>query len=243
MPSSEHLELPEIEIYVDGADLEHLGNYLSWEWVRGVTTNPTLLRSAGVRDVREFAARLIPDLRGRPLSIGVTAEQPATAFQQAVSLSQLGENLFVKVPIIDSAGASNEEFIHDLVAAGMRINVTCLHTLAQCERALAALKGAEKGFVSIFAGRIADTGRDPRPSVRALVRMARERQHGIKVLWASTRQLFDIDEAAACGAHVITVPFAILDKIHVRGMDLDAATLTVVRQFATATDSLTVGTA
>jgi transaldolase len=219
-----------VKIFADGADRNAIAELATNPVVSGFTTNPTLMRAAGVEDYEAFArdiVELVPEL---PISLEVFSDDFGEMEQQARTISQWGENVFVKVPVTNTRGDSAAEVVRHLVAEGVRLNVTALTTVRQVEELTAALSGCTAGFVSVFAGRIADTGRDPSPIMAEAVGVL-SAQPQLELIWASPRELLNILHADAVGCHVITVTQQLLAKLPWLGRDLEGVSLDTVRMF------------
>jgi transaldolase len=219
-----------VKIFADGADRNAIAELATNPVVSGFTTNPTLMRAAGVEDYEAFArdiVELVPEL---PISLEVFSDDFGEMEQQARTISQWGENVFVKVPVTNTRGDSAAEVVRHLVAEGVRLNVTALTTVRQVEEITAALSGCTAGFVSVFAGRIADTGRDPSPIMAEAVGVL-SAQPQLELIWASPRELLNILHADAVGCHVITVTQQLLAKLPWLGRDLEGVSLDTVRMF------------
>jgi transaldolase len=225
--SDTHLK---IDIYADGANLEEFLEAYRGGFVRGFTTNPTLMRKAGVSDYEAFAKSVLAEIRDLPISFEVFADDFPNMERQARLISSWGRNVFVKIPVTNTKGESSVPLVRTLVAADVKLNVTALLTIEQVEQVASALSPAVPAIVSVFAGRIADTGRDPVPMMRRAVEMIRGNPNG-RLLWASPREVLNIYQAEECGCHVITVTKALLDKLLMRGMDLDQLSRDTVKMF------------
>jgi len=227
---NEVVERLRVKIFADGADRNAIAELASNPVVSGFTTNPTLMRAAGVADYEAFArdiVELVPEL---PISLEVFSDDFGEMEQQARTISQWGENVFVKVPVTNTRGESAAEVVRHLVAEGVRLNVTALTTVRQVEEIAAALKGSTAAFVSVFAGRIADTGRDPSPIMAESVEVLRAHPQ-LQLIWASPREVLNILHADAVGCHVITVTQQLLAKLPWLGRDLEGVSLDTVRMF------------
>jgi transaldolase len=227
---NEVVERLRVKIFADGADRNAIAELASNPVVSGFTTNPTLMRAAGVADYEAFArdiVELVPEL---PISLEVFSDDFGEMEQQARTISQWGENVFVKVPVTNTRGESAAEVVRHLVAEGVRLNVTALTTVRQVEEIATALKGSTAAFVSVFAGRIADTGRDPSPIMAESVEVLRAHPQ-LQLIWASPREVLNILHADAVGCHVITVTQQLLAKLPWLGRDLEGVSLDTVRMF------------
>jgi len=227
---NEVVERLRVKIFADGADRNAIAELASNPVVSGFTTNPTLMRAAGVADYEAFArdiVELVPEL---PISLEVFSDDFGEMEQQARTISQWGDNVFVKVPVTNTRGESAAEVVRHLVAEGVRLNVTALTTVRQVEEIAAALKGSTAAFVSVFAGRIADTGRDPSPIMAESVEVLSAHPQ-LQLIWASPREVLNILHADAVGCHVITVTQQLLAKLPWLGRDLEGVSLDTVRMF------------
>jgi transaldolase len=219
-----------IKLFADGADLEHILRLAADHRIRGFTTNPTLMWKAGLTDYGEFCHRLLAEITDRPISFEVFADEPAEIRRQARTIAALGENVYVKVPVTTTAGASLAEVVRDLSADGVQVNVTALFTPAQVATIAAAVADGAPSFISVFAGRIADTGRDPVPIMREALDIMRAAPRS-ELIWASPRELLNVVQADAIGCHVITCTSDVLAKLATLGKDLDEFSLETVQMF------------
>lgn len=211
-------------VFADGADLDSITELAAQAVVAGFTTNPTLMRSAGLRDYEGFARTVIDKVAGRPVSFEVCTDDPGEVVRQARVISAWGENVFVKVPVTTTAGADLTAVARHLSRDGIKVNVTAVFTVDQAGRALTALEGGAASFVSVFAGRIADAGVDPLPTVAEAVRRADGMGGagcGPWIIWASPRQVFDLPQADSVGCHVITMTPDLFRKVDLLGKDLE----------------------
>lgn len=219
-----------IELFADGADLQALRRLAALPYIAGFTTNPTHMRKAGIVNYEVFARDAVEIAGDRPISFEVFADDFQEMIVQARTIATWGPNVFVKVPVTDTTGRSTADAIRYLSGDGVQLNVTALLTVSQTEDVVAALEPSVPSFVSIFAGRVADTGRDPVPIVRAgLAIMAAA--PASRMIWASPRELLNIFHADEAGCHVITVTSDLLGKLHLVGKDLTEFSLETVRMF------------
>ncbi len=221
-----------IQLYADGADRAGILELYAKPYIRGLTTNPTLMRKAGIKDYEAFARDILGTVTAKPLSLEVFSDEFPEMRRQALRLASWGQNVYVKIPITNSRGESALPLIRELGAEGVKLNVTALLTLPQVAGVAAALPANLPAVVSVFAGRIADTGVDPMPLMRAAGALLADRPQA-ELLWASTREVLNILQAQACGCAIITVPHDILAKAAtLLGQDLGALSLDTVRIFA-----------
>lgn len=219
-----------IHLYADGAVLEDMVAARRKGLVRGFTTNPTLMRKAGITDYPGFARQVLAAIPDLPISFEVFADDFPEMERQAKLIAGWGDQVFVKIPISNTRGESSLPLVARLAEQGVKLNVTAILTLAQVEGVAGVLRRDLPAIVSVFAGRIADTGRDPRPMMRRAVELL-EPLPQARLLWASTRELLNLFEAQACGCHIITVTPDILNKLSMEGMALDLLSLETVRMF------------
>jgi transaldolase len=219
-----------VKIFADGADLETIFELATRPGIAGFTTNPTLMRKSGVTDYEGFARKLLEHITDRPVCFEVFADEHAQMIRQARLIASWGSNVYVKIPVTDTQGAGTAAVVQELAASGVHLNVTALMTVGQVEVASAALADGPPAIVSVFAGRIADTGRDPLPLMRAaLAAMAPYPQ--LKLLWASPREILNVRQADDIGVHIITVTTDLLKKLDLFGRDLEDFSLETVRMF------------
>ena len=219
-----------VKIYGDGADLAGIQELSRLPFIKGFTTNPTLMRKAGVPDYEQFAAQVLKLIPDRPVSFEVLADDAETMASQARYIAGWGANVYVKIPVTNTRREPMYPLIHRLSQEGIHINVTALLTLEQVREATKALRGGAPSNVSIFAGRIADTGRDPIPIMAEAVAILRDNPHS-ELIWASPRELLNIYHAEQSGCHIITVTNDVLKKLHLIGKDLSDYSLETVKMF------------
>ena len=227
-----------VKLFADGADLAGVATLAAHSLIKGFTTNPTLMRKAGVQGYRVFARELLALVPDRPVSFEVLSDDFDEMERQALEIASWGEHVYVKIPVTNTSGEFAGELIRRLSGAGVKVNVTALLTPAQVARVTACLAEDTPSFVSVFAGRVADTGRDPMPLMAESVRILRARPKA-ELIWASPRELLNIFQADAVGCHIITATGDILAKLPLVGKDLDAFSLETVRMFRQ--DAVTAG--
>ena len=224
------LDLP-IKIFADGADRQGITELYQKPFIRGLTTNPTLMRKVGISDYAVFARQILEVVREKPISFEVFSDEFPEMGRQARTISQWQKNVYVKIPITNTRGESTVPLIKELAREGIQLNVTAVLTKAQVEAVAEALAPQIPAVVSVFAGRIADTGVDPVPMMKESLKLLSSLP-ATELLWGSVREVLNIFQAAACGCHIVTVPHDILAKvIKLGGMDLDALSLDTVRMF------------
>ena len=219
-----------IAIYADGADVRDMIAARDAGIVKGFTTNPTLMRKCGVADYAQFAKEALAATGGMPISFEVFADDFDEMERQARLIATWGEPVFVKIPITNTKGESAVPLIERLSAAGVKLNVTAILTLEQVRAVVDALDPDVPAIVSVFAGRIADTGRDPVPLMRDAAQICAEKPKA-ELLWASPRELLNIFQAEECGCRIITVTSDILKKLAMVGKSLDELSLDTVKMF------------
>jgi transaldolase len=221
-----------IKLFSDGADLASLLEMAKDRRVSGFTTNPTTMRKAGVTDYVAFARQVLEQIKDRPISFEVFADELEAMSTQAQKIAAWGSNVYVKVPITTTRGNSSAALVKALsVSTRIQLNVTALCTLEQVHEASQALRGGAPSIISVFAGRIADTGRDPVPFMKAARAIIDASGANAELLWASPRELLNIVQAEQAGAHIITVPPEMLKKIGLFGKDLAEYSLETVQMF------------
>jgi transaldolase len=219
-----------IKIFADGADRESIARLYANPLIRGFTTNPTLMRKAGVKDYETFAREILELVPDRPISFEVFSDDFDEMEQQALQISSWGENVYVKVPVTNTVGEPAAGVVRRLADRGVKVNVTALMTPAQVAEVVEWLAGGPSGYVSVFAGRIADSGRDPVPLMVESLELV-SRHPNVELIWASPRELLNLVQADAIGCHIITVTHDLLEKLPTLGKDLDEFSLDTVRMF------------
>lgn len=220
-----------IKIYSDGADRASLLEMNANPKVAGLTTNPSLMRKAGVTDYRAFCKDVLGQVTQKPISFEVFADEIAEMKRQALEIKTWGKNVYVKIPITNSKGESTLGLVRELSHAGVQLNVTALFTIEQVKGTCDAVKGGAATLVSVFAGRIADSGRDPMPLMRASRELCVSAGKDVELLWASTREVYNIVQAEEAGCHIITAPADIIKKMSGFGKDPAALSLDTIRTF------------
>jgi transaldolase len=227
MPSVAKLK---IKIYADGADLAGIKEMHNNPLIKGFTTNPTLMRNAGISDYKAFALDVLKVVSDRPVSFEVFADDFPTMKAQAMEIASWGQNVYVKIPVTNTKGEFAGPLIADLSKSGVKLNVTAIMPLDQIKAVGDALHADTPAVVSVFAGRIADTGRDPVPHMAEALRLLKGKPKA-ELLWASPRELLNIFQADEIGCHVITVTNDVLKKLSLVGKDLTGYSLETVAMF------------
>ena len=224
------LGLGNVKIFADGADLEAILELADQPHIAGFTTNPTLMRQSGVTDYEGFARKLLERVTDRPVSFEVFADAHDEMLRQARLIASWGSNVYVKIPVTDTRGTSTAAVVRELSDSGVHLNVTALMTMTQVEVVTAAVAGGPGAVISVFAGRVADTGRDPVPLMRAALETMSPYPE-LELLWASPREILNVRQADEIGVHIITVTHDLLRKLGLLGKDLDDFSLETVRMF------------
>lgn len=219
-----------VKIFGDGADIAGMLDLARHPYIKGFTTNPTLMRKAGVPDYEEFAAEVLKHITDRPVSFEVFADDEATMELQAKHIASWAKNVYVKIPVTNTKREPMYHLIHRLSHEGIQVNVTAMLTLEQLREVTKALRGGAPSNASIFAGRVADTGRDPVPMMQEALEILRESPK-TELIWASPRELLNIFQADEIGCHIITVTNDILAKLQLVGKDLGEFSLETVQMF------------
>jgi len=219
-----------VKIFGDGADLDGMLELYRKPYIKGFTTNPTLMRKAGISDYRGFALQVLQTIPDRPISFEVFSDEFSEMERQAREIASWGENVYVKIPVTNTRRESSRELVRRLSHSGVKVNVTALLGLDQVRDVAQAVACGAPACVSVFAGRIADTGRDPVPLMAAAVELLRAAPNA-ELIWASPRELLNIFHADAVGCHIITVTHDILKKLSLVGRDLADYSLDTVKMF------------
>jgi transaldolase len=223
--------LDRIKIFADGASLPSMLESARDPRIRGFTTNPTLMRKAGVSDYRAFAKEALAAIRDKPISFEVFADDFPEMRRQALDIATWGDNVYVKIPITTTRREPSVGLVRELSHSGVKLNVTAICTLEQVSETARALAGGAPSVVSVFAGRVADTGRDPIPLMREALAMCRAADRSIELLWASPREVLNIVQAAEIGCDIITVTSDLLKKLELFGKELADFSLETVEMF------------
>ena len=219
-----------IKVFADGADRAGIIEMYANPLIKGFTTNPTLMRKAGVTEYRAFASEILAIVKDRPVSFEVFADEFGEMETQALEISSWGKNVVVKIPVTNTRGHSSANLLRRLAELGVKVNVTALTTLEQIRGVCDSLHNGPPSYVSVFAGRIADTGCDPVPIMAEAVEILR-RAPRTELIWASPRELLNIFQADVIGCHVITATNDILKKLPLVGKDLAEYSLETVKMF------------
>ncbi len=232
------LETLNVKIFADGADKAGMLEMYAKPFIKGLTTNPTLMRKAGITDYRAFAKDILDHIHDRPISFEVFSDEFDEMEKQAYEIASWGENVYVKIPVTNTRREPSYKLIESLSSQGVKLNITAIMTLAQVRDVVDSLNSKIPSYVSVFAGRVADTGRDPVPIMMAAVELLKKNPLS-ELIWASPRELLNILQADSVGCHVITVTNDILKKLSFLNYDLEAYSLDTVKMFHN--DSIAAG--
>lgn len=222
-----------IKIYSDGANKSAMLEMAANPQIKGLTTNPTLMNKAGITDYRAFCKDILTQIKDKPISFEVFSDEFGEMKRQALEINSWADNVYVKIPITNSEGQSSIPLIKELAQKNVKLNVTAILTWEQIIETVMALKGGAPSIVSVFAGRIADTGRDPIPMMTAAAQLCRAVDKNIELLWASSREALNIVQADVCGCHIITATPDLIKKMSMLNKDLSQLSLETVRMFKT----------
>lgn len=226
-----------VKIYADGADLNSMLEEHNKGIVSGFTTNPSLMKAAGIKNYREFGKKVLNEIKDMPISFEVFGDDEETILKEARELFTWSENVYVKVPVVNTKGEFNGKIIKTLANEKVKLNITAIFTINQVKDVLSVLDKDTPAIISIFAGRIADAGSDPIGIMKEAVELAKDYSKA-EILWASCRELYSIIEANNIGCHIITVPNSILKKINLFGKDLTEYSVETVKDFFKDANSL-----
>jgi transaldolase len=219
-----------VKIFADGADKKSMLEMNEKSHIQGLTTNPTLMRKAGITDYKGFCKDILSHITSKPLSFEVFSDDLKEMERQAMEIANWGKNVYVKIPVMNTQQKSTYDLINKLSYHGVKVNVTAIMSLRQVNDVVSALNPEVASYVSVFAGRIADTGRDPLPLMAAAVEMA-ARNLKAEVIWASPRELLNIFQADQIGCQIITATSDIIKKLELVGYDLESYSLDTVKMF------------
>jgi transaldolase len=227
-----------VKIFADGADKKGMLEMAAKPLIKGLTTNPTLMRKAGIADYRAFALDVLKDIPEKPISFEVFSDDFKEMERQAIQIAGWADNVYVKIPITNTKREPAYALIRKLSGQGIKLNVTAIMTLEQVRGVAVSLNPAVPSYISVFAGRVADTGRDPVPHMAEAVKLLKETPR-VELIWASPRELLNIFQADSIGCHIITVTNDVLKKLSLVGKDLDDYSLDTVKMFYS--DALSAG--
>jgi len=218
------------EIYCDSADFKTIKKLNSNTLVRGFTTNPSLMRLAGAKNYKNYSLKLLKICKRKPISLEVFGDNFDQMFNQANIINSWGNNIYVKIPVVNSKGIFSGKVISALSKNGVKLNITAVYTINQVKKIIKRINKDSKIIISIFSGRMGDVGKDPIPIIKESVRLTK-RLKNVKILWASTREPYNYLQAKNCGCSIITMPAAIIEKISKFGKTYEKLTLDTVKKF------------
>ena len=218
------------EIYCDSADLETIKKLNSNTLVKGFTTNPSLMRLAGAKNYKNYSLKLLKICNRKPISLEVFGDNFDQMFNQANIINSWGNNVYVKIPVVNSKGIFSGKVISALSKNGVKLNITAVYTINQVKKIIKRINKDSKIIISIFSGRMGDIGKDPIPIIKESVRLTK-RLRNVKILWASTREAYNYLQAKNCGCQIITMPSTIVEKISKFGKTYQKLTLDTVKKF------------
>jgi transaldolase len=219
-----------INIFADGASIEDMYSLNKKNYISGFTTNPSLMKQARITDYKTFAIQILKKIKSKPVSFEVTSDSFSEMEKQALEIKKWSKNIFIKIPFTNSKGKKTIDLIKRLSDRGLKLNVTSVFTYEQAKEVLEVLNKNSEAYISIFAGRIADTGRDPVKIIKKCV-IASKKFKKVSILWASCREIYNIFEADKAGCHIITVPHSILRKFFLIGKNLNEYSVETARDF------------
>ena len=218
------------KIFCDIAEVNQIKKFNKKKIVRGFTTNPSLMRKAGAKDYKKYSKNILKICSVKPVSLEVFADDYFNMKKQAIKINTWGKNVFVKIPVSNSKGQFTGKVINELNNLNIKLNITAVYTASQAKKILGKINKKTKVIISIFAGRAADTGKDPVPEFKKILKFAKKYKN-VEILWASVREPYNYIQAKQLGCHIITVPPTIIEKIEKFGKSFDKLTLETVRTF------------
>jgi len=219
-----------VKLFADGADKLGIIEMNKNSLISGFTTNPTLMKAAGIKDYRAFALDILSHIKDKPISFEVFSDDFNEMEKQALEIASWANNVYVKIPITNTKSESSKNLIERLSNAGVKLNVTAMMSVSQVKNILPALSNSPSSYVSVFAGRVADTGRDPLNVMVGVLELLKKYPK-IELIWASPRELYNVVQANDIGCHIITATNDILKKLPILGKDLDDYSLETVKMF------------
>ena len=218
------------KIFCDIADLSSIKKFNKLKIVKGFTTNPSLMRKAGAKDYKSYSKQILQICRNKPISLEVFADDEQSMIKQGKKINSWGENVFVKVPVVNSKNKFTGNVIKELNNSNIKLNITAVYTAKQTEKILKVINKKTNVIISIFAGRAGDTGKDPVPEFVKSIKLARKFKN-VEILWASVREPYNYIQAKQLGCHIITIPPSIIEKIQKFGKSFDHLTQETVKAF------------
>ena len=218
------------KIFCDIADLSLIKKFSKLKIVKGFTTNPSLMRKAGAKDYKAYSKKILQICRNKPVSFEVFADDEKSMIEQGKKINTWGTNVYVKVPVINSKNSFTGQVIKELNNSNIKLNITAVYSAKQTEKILKIINKKTKVIISIFAGRAADTGKDPVPEFVKSIKIAKKFKN-VEILWASVREPYNFIQAKQLGCHIITIPPTIIEKIKKFGKSFDQLTQETVKAF------------
>ena len=218
------------KLFCDIADINLIKKFNRKKIVQGFTTNPTLMRKAGAKNYIEYCKKILKEINNKPVSFEVFADNPKNIIKQALKITNLGKNVYVKIPVTNSKGIFLGKTIKELNNRNIKLNITAVYTAKQTLKILKNIQKKTKVIISIFVGRMADTGKDPVPEIKKSIQMAKK-YNNVEILWASTREPYNYIQSKQLGCHIITVPPSIIEKIEKFGKSFNVLTIDTVKTF------------
>lgn len=219
-----------VKLFADGADLATMLEMAKKSYIQGLTTNPTLMRKAGINNYRKFAKDVLAEIKVKPISFEVFSDDFNEMIAQGMEIASWGSNVNVKIPVTNSQGESTERVVQYLSDQGVTLNITAILTTEQVTKVIKCINPNSKAFISVFAGRVADTGRDPIPLMQGALEIMKAKTN-TELIWASPRELLNVIQADEIGCHIITATSDILKKLELVGRDLSQYSLETVKMF------------
>ena len=219
-----------VKLFADGADKAGILEMYQNPRIDGFTTNPTLMRKAGITDYVAFAKDILKEIPDKPISFEVFADEFGEMERQAVEIADWGRNVYVKIPVMNTKRKTSYDLVRKLSQAGVQLNITAIMTLEQVQKVAEAVQGGSSSFVSVFAGRVADTGIDPIPMMQESLQILKTAPNA-ELLWASPREVLNVYQAETIGCHIITATNDILKKLELNGKNLDVYSQETVQMF------------
>ena len=219
-----------IKVFCDIADLRKIKKFNSNNFVKGFTTNPSLMRKAGAKDYKSYSKQILKVCNRKPISFEVFADNPKLMIEQGIKINNWGKNVYVKVPVINSKKQFTGQVIRELNSRSIKLNITAVYTAKQTAKILKMINKKTNVIISIFAGRAADTGKDPVPEFIKSIKIAKNFKN-VQILWASVREPYNYIQAKQLGCHIITIPPSIIEKIQKFGKSFDQLTQETVKNF------------
>ena len=219
-----------IKIYCDSADYKIIKKYNKYNLVKGFTTNPSLMRLAGAKNYKDYSKKILKICKNKPISFEVFSDDLNSMINQAYLINSWGKNVYVKIPVVNSRGKFTGKVIKELSDKGIKLNITAVYTFEQVKKIYKLLNKNTKSIISIFAGRMSDTGKDPIPVFKSSLSLTKKNKN-IMILWASTREAYNFIQAKKLGSNIITMPPKIIDQIKNFGKSYKSLTINTVKNF------------